>query len=547
MSAEVLIITNDLPELSELQAQIAAAGMSSALARDTDAAEQAIRISRPESLLLNAELTLKDPQLCARLRRCSPDKYLPIILLIPQQDPDIGRYLCCAEMDDYLRLPCSADELQTRLLLRMRADHKCAPTNLPSIDYAYLAELSQLAVTECDSSKILRGIVGAISEIIEVRRCSITAVRESNAVGHVVASSDNPEISGLRIDLTRYPEIQETLRTGRPLLIDNIYQHPLMASVRPMIEKLAYNSILVLPMIDGERIVGVLVLRAARSIVGFSEEEVAFCQLVANVATSALRLAEFRNRDRQMGDQHQDMPAPDEETSRKHASLLSMAAHDLRVLVSVIDGYCMLLGETDYSRLSKEQNEIIDGLMGSSRRLVDMANNLLDFARIESGRIDLKMAKHDLCLIIGSVYGEILPLLHRRGIRMEIDCLNQEVPVYCDDQGISRVLHNIVNNALKFTSDGGSLKLELVTLGGEARVSLEDNGPGIKPDLLGKLFDEYRSLPSPDGRRGNGLGLTICKRIVEAHHGRIWAESSLGQGSRFTFCLPMEPPFRQAS
>jgi signal transduction histidine kinase len=215
-----------------------------------------------------------------------------------------------------------------------------------------------------------------------------------------------------------------------------------------------------------------------------------------------------------------------------------MAAHDLRVLVSVIDGYCTLFTETANGSLLPEQNQIIDGLMAGNRRLVDMANDLLDFSQLNSGCFELNLAEHDICQIIGSVCGELSPLLQRRNIALQAGCLNREVQVMCDEQGIRRVFYNIVNNAMKFTPEGGTIRLELAEFGGEARITVEDNGPGIEPSQISCLFDEYTTGFSADPRAGNGLGLSICKKIIEAHHGRIWAESFLGQGSRFTFCLP---------
>jgi signal transduction histidine kinase len=296
---------------------------------------------------------------------------------------------------------------------------------------------------------------------------------------------------------------------------------------------------MVLPMVDRLRTVGVLVLRTARSIVGFTEEEISFCQMVANVATSALKMSALRQ-----AEQKNNVVVlgsgcdPDGQSGRERSALLGMAAHDLRVLVSVVDGYCLLLSETEGENLSLEQNEIMGGLMSGSRRLVDMANNLLDYSRIEAGRFELKMAEQDICSILKMVHSEIVPLLRKRSIHMEVNCLCNAVPIICDEEGIRRVFYNIVSNALKFTPNGGTIKLSLIDSKDEARVSIDDSGPGIEPEVLAHLFDEYVCSASPDGQPGNGLGLAICKKIIEAHHGRIWAESSLGQGSRFTFCLP---------
>jgi len=537
MSANILIVSHK-PKLStELSPQVDALGYHRATASGLDSACQAIHKQIPDLVLLDADLIRQSPDLCQNLRRSCPDRHLPILLLISKTLKNLAGFLSETGVDDYLLHPFTPEEFQARLMLRLPRQTKGSVPSLAQIDFSFLAGLSNLAVSELGTSEILQRVIDAISKVIEIHRCSIAMVREDHEFGYIMASSDDPKVNGLRIDLDRYPEIQETLRTGRPLVIENIAQHPVMKSVRLYIEKLGFNSILVLPMVDRQRIIGVLVLRTARSMVGFTEEEVSFCQLVANVATSALRLAEIRQIDRK-----QIEPAPETSDEKKlrqqRSSLLGMAAHDLRVLVSVIDGYCLLLGETDGSRLSKEQHEIVGGLMTGSRRLVDMANNLLDFSRIEAGRFDLKKGQENICSIIASVYGEVQPLLHHREIRFQADCLDKNAMVLCDEQGIRRVLYNIVSNALKYTPNGGCINLNMIEDQEEVRVSIEDSGPGIDPDFLVGLFSEFRGTTSPGGHPGSGLGLSICKKIIEAHQGRIWAESSLGQGSCFTFCLP---------
>lgn len=540
MAASVLIVHADTMSAEQLKTVIEHLALNAYLASDLESASQSIRLLRPDLLLLDGKLALKDPACCRKLRLCCPEKRLPILLLLPPNPGDICRYLCGTDVDDYLCQPYSTEEFQARLMLRLPATRKKVPQPLPHVDFAFLGNLSNLAISDLTSTEILQRIVHSISEVIDVDRCSVTMVREEENSAYVMASSDDLGVNGLRIELARYPEIQETIATGRPLLIDDILRHPLMESVRPYLEHLAFNSILVLPMIDRQRTTGVLVLRTARSISGFTEEEINFCQLVANVAASALQLAEVRtaeNRIREKGYLDNE-PEEQRQNVSGRSSLLNMAVHDLRVLVSVIDGYCLLLTETESGNLSVEQNEIIDGLMAGNRRLVDMANDLLDFSQLNAGHFELNLAERDICQIMGSVFEDLLPLMQRRQIRFQADCLNREVPVLCDEHGIRRVFYNIVSNALKFTPAGGLIRLELLQREGETRITVEDTGPGIEPGKIPTLFDAYETSSCIGPRSGNGLGLSICKKIVEAHQGRIWAESGLGQGSRFTFCLP---------
>lgn len=541
MSASILVVHSDPSSAEQLSVAIGQLGLRTTVADDPESASRSIRINCPDLVLLDGTMAVADLSLCRKIRLCNPEKKLPVILLIPEDPGDLGRYLCGTEADDYICQPYIASEFEARLMLRLSVAQRNDIRPMPHVDFPFLNNLSNLPTSNLSSAEILQQVVSSVSKVISVNRCSVTIIRDDDVLAYVMASSDDPGVNGLRVELERYPEIQDTIATGRPLLINDIFSHPMLESVRHHLEGAAFNSILLLPMIDRQQTIGVLVLRSARSITGFSEDEISFCQLVANVATSALRLAEAsalehkaRQRELGIGSANLVVIQPNNEQS----SLLDMAAHDLRVLVSVIDGYCTLFSETSNGSLLPEQNQIIDGLMAGNRRLVDMANDLLDFSQLSSGCFELHLAKQDISQIIASVCSELTPLLQRQDIGLRAECLNREVLVMCDERGISRVFYNIVNNAMKFTPTGGTISLDLAVVDGEARVSVEDNGPGIEPSQIAKLFDEYTTVSAADPRAGNGLGLSICRKIVEAHHGRIWAESCLGQGSRFTFCLP---------
>jgi len=541
MSGRVLIVDSNKSVQAQIEPILGEAGLRVQCCNDLSTASPLIRQQRPQLILLSAELAKSDTTICRQLRSCAPEIRLPIILLVPPYHTDLGPYLCSSKADDFICFPFNTEELLVRVLSRINSKEQDQVSDLPSVDYRFLAGISNLANTGLDTSQVLQRVVAAIGQVIEVHRCSITMVREDDQFGYVMASNDDPDLNGLKIDLGKYPEIQETIRTGKPILIDNICKHPIMEGVRPYIEKLGFNSLLVLPMVDRQRVIGVLVVRTARGLEGFAEEEISFCQMVANVATSALRFAKLAKQSEQQEsptvNQYNFEPI-DGKVFETRGALLDMAAHDLRVLVSVIDGYCMLLQETEPENLSQQQTEFIDGLMAGCRRLVELTNNLLDFSRIESGNLELEIIDTDLRQMIESASQDIQPLMRRRGIKLDINCRQEHVPAHCDAENIRRVFYNLMSNAIKFTPQGGTIELEFSSDETDSYVSVSDTGPGIASTLLPRLFDEFSHRQSPDGQHGNGLGLSICKRIVDAHQGRIWAESVVGQGSRFTFSLP---------
>jgi signal transduction histidine kinase len=516
------------------------AGLRVQCCGDLVSASNQIGQQRPQLILLDAMLAKGDPTLCRRLRSCAPEIQLPIILIVQPDQTDLESCLLSTAADDFVCSPFKKEELLFRVLSRINLQEQPQTVGLPQVDHRFLAGLSKLANSDLDTSQILQHVIAAIGQVIEVRRCSITMVREDEQFGYVMASNDNPELDGLQIDLEKYPEIQETIRTARPILIDNICKHPLLEPVRPYVERLGFNSLLVLPLVDRQRVIGVLVVRTARGLEGFAEEEISFCQLVANVATSALRFARLANQTPQ--DQpilHElNLAPPEGETFDTRNASLDMAAHDLRVLVSVVDGYCMLLQETEPENLSREQSEFVEGITLGCRRLVDLTNNLLDSSRIESGNLELEIVDTDLRQMLETASHDIQPLIIRRGIRLDIKSCHENILARCDAENIRRVFYNLMSNAIKFTPQGGTIELQLSTDDSQAYVSVSDTGPGIAAGLLPRIFDNFSHRHSPDGQHGSGLGLSICKRIVDAHQGRIWAESIVGQGSSFTFCLP---------
>jgi signal transduction histidine kinase len=444
-----------------------------------------------------------------------------------------------SQADDFICHPYEKDEFLARVLRRLSPQGK-DPSPLFKPDFRLLAGLVGLPSSGLDLFSVLQHAVAALGLVMEVQRCSFTLVRGSEKFGSVVASNDDFDLSDLKIDLEKYPEIREAIRNAQPLLIANVNKHPLFAGLRSQVALLGFTSLLVLPLLDSKRIYGVLSVRTDRKSEGFSGEEISFCQLIAGIAASALsfsRLTEQQN----PGEVTAQIETLDDAHLETRGSLLDMAAHDLRVLVSVIDGYCLLLQETGQENLSPQQVEFVEGLTTGCRRLVELTNNLLDFSRIESGKLEFDLVEIDLRRLIETAAQEILPLMTRRGIKLNFNSPAEPIPAWCDIENIRRVFYNLMSNAIKFTPKGGGIDLEFSVDDQQACVSVADTGPGIPPQLFPRLFDKFSHSRSPDGQYGNGLGLSICKLILDAHHGRIWAESVVGQGSRFTFCLPRAP------
>lgn len=175
--------------------------------------------------------------------------------------------------------------------------------------------------------------------------------------------------------------------------------------------------------------------------------------------------------------------------------------------------------------------------MAAADRLADLINNLLDLSRLESGSMPLAVERCDLVATIRDFLHDHQHLLEKSQLTLQTTLPESTVALY-DEERIYRVLANLFGNAVKFTPIGGNIHLFLDETVDAVRFSIEDTGKGIPEDALPRLFEQFYQVGRGDSRQGSGLGLYICKKIIHSHHGEIWVESQLGNGSRFSFTLP---------
>ena len=225
--------------------------------------------------------------------------------------------------------------------------------------------------------------------------------------------------------------------------------------------------------------------------------------------------------------------------------LLGMAAHDLRNPLSVVSTASAFLLD-DAGRLLPEakRTDFLRRINSSSEFMLRMIDDLLDVAKIEAGRLDLELATGDLCGLIEENLTMNRMLAERKGIRLDFapEC---NVPPFRFDRGkVEQVLNNLISNALKFSASGTAVTVQVSRVNGSVVVSVRDQGSGIPTKELDKLFKPFgtTSVRGTAGEKSTGLGLAICRKIAEGHHGRIWAESEVGKGSVFSFSLPVPAP-----
>ncbi|MBI3931406.1 MAG: PAS domain S-box protein [Chloroflexi bacterium] len=223
------------------------------------------------------------------------------------------------------------------------------------------------------------------------------------------------------------------------------------------------------------------------------------------------------------------------------SEFLAQMSHELRTPLNVIIGFSELMIDEVPGKINEEQRQSLNDVLDNARRLLDLINDVLDLSRIESGKTELKLGNIALTEVVESLARTMMPILTPREQSLAVEIEDRLPPVLADEAKLKQVLLNLVDNASKFTPDGGKLKIKALREGDYCRVSVIDNGIGLKKEDQERIFDPFCQLDNPlaRGERGTGLGLPLVKQIVESYGGQIWLESEYGKGSRFTFSLPL--------
>jgi signal transduction histidine kinase len=281
----------------------------------------------------------------------------------------------------------------------------------------------------------------------------------------------------------------------------------------------------VLALVARGRVLGVMVL--CRGIRPFEEEDLTTITDLARLMGLAIDNARLYEESQR--------------AIRARDQTIAVVSHDLRNPVNAIRMIAsnVLTGVNDAGDPSLV--EYVQIIQQAARQADRLIQDLLDVARIEAGRLRIEPVETRLLPLLRDALEVMLPLAGERGVELKADLqLSAEDVVIVDPGRVHQVVSNLVGNAIKFTPRGGTIVLRASIDDGVVRASVQDTGIGIPAESLPHLFDRF--WRGREDRRGSGLGLTISKGIVEAHGGRIWVESQVGQGTTVTFELPAKAP-----
>ncbi len=231
-----------------------------------------------------------------------------------------------------------------------------------------------------------------------------------------------------------------------------------------------------------------------------------------------------------------------DELNKLKNQFLGIAAHDLRNPLGVVLGYSELLLDDDYQHSPEENREMLSSIHQTGKFMLSLVNDLLDIANIESGKLELNISEQDFNRVVRETLKGSEIFAKAKSMKLLFHPSSFPLEVRMDRPKIEQVIGNLVSNAIKYSFPGSTIELSLERIGDYARFVVRDHGQGIREEELAKLFKPFQkaSSKSTAGEKSTGLGLSIVKKIVEAHQGESGVTSQLGEGSAFFFTLPLK-------
>jgi len=325
--------------------------------------------------------------------------------------------------------------------------------------------------------------------------------------------------------------VNSALARQGPIQIPDFRDEP-ASLTRDLILDSGYRAVLVAPLLWQDTLSGLLVVRRKEP-GAFPKTTVDLLKTFAAQSVQAIQNA------RLFGELHEKSRQVEIESRHKSQFLANMS-HELRTPLNAILGYTGLVLDRIYGDIPDRMRGVMERVEINGRHLLRLINDVLDLTKIEAGQLTLEMTEYSLKNVVEGVLDTVEPLAAEKRIMLKGE-ISPNLPLARgDERRIAQVLLNLVGNAIKFT-DSGEVLVRASKMDRSLVIAVRDTGSGISEADQGKIFDEFQQADNSSirTRGGTGLGLSIAKRIIEMHGGGIWVESTLGQGSTFSFTLPI--------
>jgi signal transduction histidine kinase/ActR/RegA family two-component response regulator len=397
-----------------------------------------------------------------------------------------------------------------------------------------LGEVGEAVSSSLDLDEVLTAIV-------------TNAVRLSGTDGGSILEFD-PELEEFRVRAAfgTTAEVLDVLRGMRLGLHDTLIGRSALSRTPLQVPDLAlraddvhlrtlrdagWRSLVAVPMLRGERIIGALVVR--RRTPGAVEEEACdFLQTFASQSALAISNAQLYRR---LEQQTAELAI----VSQHKSEFLASMSHELRTPLNAIIGFSEVLLERMFGELTERQDEYLRDILASGRHLLALLNDILDLSKVEAGQMTLELTQVALLPLLEGCVGLVRERATRHGLVVQVAVDDDVEEVEADELRLRQVVLNLLTNAVKFTPDRGRIQVRARRVGDEVEITVADTGVGIPLQDQERIFESFQQgARSPGALEGTGLGLTLTRRIVQLHGGRLWLASDVGRGSTFGFTMP---------
>jgi signal transduction histidine kinase len=381
-----------------------------------------------------------------------------------------------------------------------------------------MLEVSRKLHATLDLRTLLKFIVEAAAELTDSEVACILLLDKKNDQLYLEATTAGQLREAERITIPVAGSVAGwIIQNGEPLIVDNIFEDERRFSEVDQPGWSEARAILGAPLKLKEKSIGVLEVFNKRREINFSSDDIHLLNTLAAQAAVAIENARLF----------------------EQSDAVARVVHELRSPVtSIIDFSQVMLAnpqiDTEKLRLG------LESVNREAVRLAQMVNNFLDLTKLESGRTHLEKQKVDLCSLAQEVLDRFSLPAQERNITLTLKVEDELPPIKGDTSRLRQVLTNLIDNAVMYNREGGSVEVSLSCGHVRIRVSVRDTGVGIAPGDLGLVFNKFYQVKSEAAKSsGAGLGLSMAKKIIQAHGGDIWVESQVGLGSCFTFSLPL--------
>jgi GAF domain-containing protein len=401
-----------------------------------------------------------------------------------------------------------------------------------------LGEVSQALSATLDVDVVLNTIVTRANELIGADGCTIFEYEEVTEQFHLRATRNlEPRL----VELARGTPLRKgdqgilgQLPMGRQAVqVPDITAGSYSSPISDALIEAGYRAVVAVPLIREDHLIGALTMN--RKTPGeFPAETIELLQTFATQSALAIQNArlfrEIEEKSRQL-----------EVASHHKSEFLANMSHELRTPLNAVIGFSEVLVQRMFGELNEKQDEYLKDIYASGQHLLSLINDILDLSKIEAGRMELAPAPFHLPSALENAVILVRERAARHGIALHLDLDPRLDEVVGDERKVKQVLLNLLSNAVKFTPEGGRITLKAGRKDSVVEIAVSDTGIGIAPEDQAAIFEEFRQVGHDETRKqeGTGLGLTLAKKFVELHGGKIWVESGLGQGSTFTFTLPV--------